>query len=163
MKRLLVVICLVLASLSGAAIGTGHGTAHAAGMATGGGTTNACARHATNAGNSYAYGLTCANIVVTLTRIDGVNYSTTITGQGLQPGSTVTGCELFSDSTAYQCGVIHTNGYVPVVGADGTFFWSVTGSCSQDVTATSVYFIGTAANGSTYTSPTYPYSTASVC
>ncbi len=156
MKRLAVVLCLVFAAFGGAAIGTGHGTALADDSGTGSGTANACARHATNDGNSYAYGLTCARISLTVTNNGPGDFTITITGEGLLPGSTVTICSAIYPSTTYRCGTLldYGNGDQPViVGQDGTFSFSSGIYCGRQQ---SLYFIGTAANGSTYTSPTYP-------
>ena len=165
MKRLLVVLCLVFAAFGGAAIVTSHGTALADDSGTGTGTVNACTQHAINSGNSYAYGLTCASIGFTLTGNGNGTFTITVTGQGLQPGSTVTVCSAVSGSTTYQCHPLRasTTARQPViVGSDGTFSVSIVDLCSGTPTQ-SVYFVGTAANGSTYTSPTYTLSPSSVC
>ncbi len=157
MKRLLVVFCLVFGAFGGAALGTSHGTALADDGGTGAGTVNACAQHATNYGNSYAYGLTCASISLTVTNIGGES-TVTITGYGLQPGSTVTACGVSAGSTTSLCFTLpdFTTGQVLIVGQNGTFSDSSTVYCNRQG---NIYFIGTAANGSQYTSPTYSFAT----
>lgn len=161
MKRLLVVLCLVFAAFGGAAIGTGHGTALADDSGTGSGTANACAKHATNTGNSYAYGLTCANISLTVANNGPGNFTITIIGEGLQPDSTVTICSASYGTTTYRCGTfLNANAQPVIVGQDGTFSFSSGIYCGRQE---SVYFIGTAPYGSQYTSPTYMVDTTSGC
>jgi hypothetical protein len=131
MKRLLLVVCLVLAGVGGATLGSGHATALAAGN--GEGNANACAKHAANNGNSYGYGLDCATLTATITGkypppLGGC--ALVVTGTDLQPGSGL----FFTDPGVPTETPLSDSSFTPItVAADGTvnqttFFGNVGGT-----------------------------------
>jgi hypothetical protein len=152
LKRLIMLIVLGLAASGGAAIGAGHGTALAQVPP---GNTNACARHAANNGNSYAYDLACASLTIIAAPIPGAigqDYQFDFIGSGLQPGSPITGFNITSGrSTVYGS-------------ADGNGNFSFTGrveACS--VGAFQFYLTGITAAGTPIQSVTGSYPPPGAC
>jgi hypothetical protein len=153
LKRLIIMLCLGLAASSGAIIGAGHGTALAQVNA---GNANACVRHTTNNGHSYAYDLTCTSLTLTGTPgFDGFPagtvYTLTYTGSGLLPGSAVNQFNI-------------TSGNSGLVGfADGSGNFSRIGGEPCSVGSFQIYLTGTAANGTPVTSATVSMPPAGAC
>jgi hypothetical protein len=142
MKRLFAGLCIAVAAICGSTIGGTHGTALAANDVTG--TANACAKHAANKGNSYAYDLNCGVATLTFSAIPNGNgtFTLTVAGSGLLPGSTVN--------------LVNVGTGIPTplgtVASNGTFSWSnVSEPCSQS--PMDVYVTATAANGTSFYAP----------
>lgn len=107
MKRISAVVCLAVAlfALSGSGSAM-HRVAFADGEHPPG-RANACARHARQHGNGYAYGLQCAAPSIT-TSVSYTSYGNipliTVSGTHFTPNSQVT-VTVTSQSTTFRCGV----------------------------------------------------------
>lgn len=104
----------------------------------------ACAKHAANKGNSYAYDLNCGVATLSFSAIPNGNgtFTLTVTGSGLLPGSTVNMVDV-GTGIPTPLGTVASN---------GTFSWSNSSeSCSQS--PADVYVTGTAANGTNFYAP----------
>jgi hypothetical protein len=143
-----------VSGVPGAAAAGGYGVGPSQTGATG--TARACEATAANYGWSYAQGLNCnstANITAAIT-FDGMeNFTYSLTGTGLRPRSTITGCYT-SNQGGSGCFIAGTTD------KSGNYTYSSTQPCSDYPTGYTEYdyYFGTAANGASYVSPTYTLS-----